>query len=185
MLDPDIVNAILLSPSECTRSPWTDMSHPLRSVFETRNISEHEKRRKVWEQALGYKSLREYEWRIESYAGKLEDMLISLNGQVVDASSLFGFYVFDVMGDLTFGQSFDMLEAGDGDSLLMQLERGHEALGVFGATPWLFNLLTRLPAVSKEISRFLEWCEKQRRRREHVGGLVKFSYWSLTLYREM
>ena len=170
ILDPEAVNVILANHSKCTRSPWNDMSHPVRSIFETRSISEHEKRRKVWEKALGTKALREYEPRIEIYAQKLEDLLLSLDGQVINASDLIGFYAFDVMGDLTFGQSFDMLVAGDKDSLLLQLEGGQKALGIFGPTPWLFNLMTHLPAVSKEIARFLDWCDQQRRQREHVSN---------------
>ena len=152
------------------------MSHPVRSVFETRSISEHEQRRKVWERALGTKALREYEPRIESYVQKLEDLVLSLDGQAVNASDLFSFYVFDVMGELSFGQSFDMLVAGDRDSLLLQLERGQRALGIFGATPWLFNLLTHLPAVSKEIARFLDWCDQQRRQQKHVSNVSNSIY---------
>ena len=40
------------------------------------------------------------------------------SGQEVDASLWFNFYSFDVMGDLAFGRTFDMLATGKKDRVL-------------------------------------------------------------------
>jgi hypothetical protein len=48
----------------------------------------------------------------------LAKQLQARSGQEIDASLWFNFYSFDVMGDLAFGRTFDMLASGKKVSIL-------------------------------------------------------------------
>jgi cytochrome P450 family 628 len=47
------------------------------------------------------------------YSDELMDQLKAFSGKPFNASLWLNFYSFDVMGDLAFGQSFDMLRSGE------------------------------------------------------------------------
>ena len=67
----------------------------------------------MWAPAFSDRALRGYEVRIRRYNDLLLGKLGETNGQAVNASEVFNQYSFDVMGDLAFGRSFDMLESGE------------------------------------------------------------------------
>lgn len=64
-------------------------------------------------------ALRDYESRVLGHADTLVRQLQARSGQEVDASLWFNFYSFDVMGDLAFGSSFDVLASGKKVRLLL------------------------------------------------------------------
>ena len=167
--DPDGITAILGSKSPCTRSAWTDMGYPLRSIFETRDRSEHDKRRRAWDRGFSIKALDGYSFPITSHSLELERQIAASNGKPLDVSQWFNYFSFDVMGDLAFGQSFDMLQSGEKHFLLPLLERGTKALGLIGSLPWLFTILTKVPGISADYWVFLRWCESQMLHRKKVG----------------
>ena len=145
------------------------MADPLQSIFETRDKAKHDKRRRAWDQGFSVKALHCYGPRIELYAKQLEDQIAISVGRPMNVSLWFKYYGFDVMGDLTFGRSFDMLKTGEEHFLLSLLENGQKALGVIGPLPWLFIILTKLPFISVEIKMFQEWCESQMLERKKVS----------------
>lgn len=58
-------------------------------------------------------ALRDYESRVIKYSDELMDQMKGFSGKPFNASLWLNFYSFDVMGDLAFGQSFDMLRSGE------------------------------------------------------------------------
>ena len=54
--------------------------------------------------------LRGYEGRIAIYQNQLIKHISDLGGKPINVSELFNLYSFDVMGDLAFGTSFNMLQ---------------------------------------------------------------------------
>lgn len=58
-------------------------------------------------------ALRNYEGRVTSYADELVSQLDASRGKAVNATHWFNSYAFDVIGDLAFGRSFDMLKTGE------------------------------------------------------------------------
>lgn len=58
-------------------------------------------------------ALREYESRVRTFTNQLISVLDSKTGQSIDASRWFNFYSFDIMGDMAFGKSFDMMKSGE------------------------------------------------------------------------
>jgi len=108
-------------------------SYPTVSLQLTRSRVLHDKRRKIWDRAFTIKgeilfesiektisstdeallALREYESRVKTFTNELISVLGSKTGQSLNASLWFNFYSFDIMGDMAFGQSFDMMKSGE------------------------------------------------------------------------
>ena len=103
---------------------------PFATLHTTRDRVAHDKRRKTWDRGFSAKgrflrsekwhdtdkyatALRDYESRVVKYSNELTDQLKTFSGKPIDASLWLNFYSFDVMGDLAFGQSFDMLRSGE------------------------------------------------------------------------
>jgi hypothetical protein len=171
IIDPNAISAVLGSTSKCKRAAWYGMAHPIRAIFHTRSKVEHEKRRQVWSIGLSSKALRAYQPRIESNVASLVQQIerhCARDG-TMNAGRWFNYLSFDIMGDVGFGQRFEMLEAGEKLEVLKKLEDGQKGLGVFGVVPWLFMMLTRIPWIRKEHDIFVDWCAKQILDRREVG----------------
>lgn len=136
------------------------MAVPLKSVFETRNKTEHDKRRRVWDRAFTKNCLLIYEFKIETHINQLLRNIESLDGQLVNVSKWFTYFSLDVIGDLAFSKGFGMLDGQDegkraGARIIDECQKG---LPVMGPVPWTFTILTRTPFVSRPFYKMVEWC---------------------------
>jgi cytochrome P450 len=57
-------------------------------------------------------ALRDYEPRVVNYTDQLLAQIQATSGRPINVTDWFNFYSFDVMGDLAFGKSFNMLKDG-------------------------------------------------------------------------
>jgi tryprostatin B 6-hydroxylase len=57
--------------------------------------------------------LREYEHRVTGFTDDLISQLNAHSGEALNASRWMNYYAFDMMGDMAFGKSFDMLKTGE------------------------------------------------------------------------
>jgi cytochrome P450 family 628 len=107
------------------------VSYPNTSIHLTRSRIEHDKRRKIWDRGfstkcssssilyscfaclLGNSALREYEHRVTGFTDQLISQLNAHSGEPMNASRWMNYYAFDMMGDMAFGKSFDMLKTGE------------------------------------------------------------------------
>ncbi|KAF2707643.1 cytochrome P450 [Pleomassaria siparia CBS 279.74] len=163
IIDPDSILEIHASSSKCTRAAWYSMAHPLKAIFHTRDRSEHEMRKRIWEQGLSQKSLRAYESRIVKH---IDGLILKIStrsaaGEPMNASLWLNYLSFDIMGEVGFSRGFEMLEKGGKLDVLSILENGQKGLGVLGTVPWLFMLVTKIPMLKREHDVFVRWCEKQ------------------------
>lgn len=85
----------------------------------TTNIVDHARMRKLMENSFTYKALKSQEAIIQSYVTllmtKFRDIAVSegpegWKGGIVNVSDWFNFTTFDIVGDLSFGESFGCLE---------------------------------------------------------------------------
>lgn len=63
--------------------------------------------------AYKYSALREYEHRVTGFTDDLIAQLNTHSGEALNASRWMNYYAFDMMGDMAFGKSFDMLKTGE------------------------------------------------------------------------
>ncbi|RBR01496.1 hypothetical protein FVER53590_05671 [Fusarium verticillioides] len=126
-----------------------------------RDKEEHAYRRKAWDMAFSSKALREYEARVAGYTTQLVEQIEASQGTPIDASSWFNFYSFDVMGDLAFGRSFDMLKNGTSHPFMELVHSNMLMAGSLTHLPWIFPLLKRIPVLNRKNLEFQGWLKQQ------------------------
>ncbi|KAH8597073.1 putative cytochrome P450 [Bisporella sp. PMI_857] len=156
---PKAVNVIYGAGSKCTKAANYDLTRPVVSLQTFRDKAEHDARRRVWSAAFGDKALRGYEQRIRNSQDKLVAHLAGSEGKPVNMTEMFGFYGFDVMGDLAFGKSFDMIEASKAHWAIELLYEGLKPLA-FNFPIWFFRVLTSLPLVTRDWWRLINFCQE-------------------------
>lgn len=117
---------------------------------------------------MNISALESYESRVKGYANDLVDKIESFNGKPLNASLWFNYYSFDVMGELAFGKSFDMLARGEKHYAIELLSEGTRPVGIFSPMPWLMILMTRIPGLSAGYQRWIAFCEEQAENRKRV-----------------
>lgn len=73
----------------------------------------------------------------------------------------FNYYSFDIMGDLAFGKSFNMLVDGKEAYILKQLHTDMQSVGLFSHLTWLFPFFKRTPGLNADYLRFWKFIGEQ------------------------
>ncbi|KAK7427633.1 hypothetical protein QQZ08_005908 [Neonectria magnoliae] len=102
-------------------------------------------------------ALRNYEPRVAQYTDVLLDQIQAREGKSMDISLWYHFYGFDVMGDLAFGKSFNMLQDGVKHYYMKLIHSNMILTTSFGRFPWAFLLLQHVPILNLTYKRFIEW----------------------------
>jgi hypothetical protein len=102
------------------------------------------------------------------YARSLVNHLSAFSGKPVNATEWMAFFGFDVMGDLAFGRSFDMLESGEKHFALKLMAEGQAGLGYLGPLPWATPILIRIPGLMRNFTKWVAWSEGQVKERQKV-----------------
>ena len=113
IVHPEAPQAIYGANSKCRKSFMYDINKPMESMHSTRNRKVHDQRRRLWSGAFGDKALSGYETRIRGYGDRLKARMEKGAGTPTNVAQWFKYYAFDVVGDLTLGESFGMLDKGD------------------------------------------------------------------------
>ena len=173
---PLAVNAIYGHGSKCIKGDWYDINLPMVSLQTTRHQSVHDKRRRIWSHAFGDKALCGYYDRIKSYQNQLIARIASCADQSVNITKYFGLYSFDVMGDLAFGTSFEMLASDEEHWAIKLLNKGFEPVGFLLPT-WFFRIMLSIPRLADDWWRFINYCAQKLEERMTVklhpsGGFI-------------
>lgn len=143
--------------SKCTKGDWYDLSRPMISMQTTRERAEHDQRRRVWGAAFSDTALKDYEGRTAIYQDQLIQRIVASEEIPIDVTELYHQFSFDVMGDLAFGESFDMLVNNGNHWAIKLLRRGMAPLGLLFPT-WCFRLLLSIPGATGDWFAFIHYC---------------------------
>lgn len=165
---PGAVQIIYGLGSKCRKSDWYDLTQPMVSLHTTRDDASHSKRRRLWSAVFGDKHLRDYEERMVRYRALLVKAIEDSDGLPIDIAKWFSLYNFDVMGDLAFGHSFDMLKTNQEHHAIKLLNTGLTPLS-FKLPVWLFRLLVAIPGATKDWWGFIGYCTSQLDKRIQVS----------------
>lgn len=92
----------------------------------------------------------------------------------MNISNLFMFLTFDVMGDLSFGKPFGMLETeglNGSDSFIKTMHGFTRVIGSVSHVPWFMRLLQWLPGcLSGEFINFERWCGHMVEKRKQASA---------------
>ncbi len=155
--DPDGVQVVSGGNSKCTKAQWYSQDSPLTSMHTTRDRATHDRRRRVWAPAFSDRALRGYETRIQKYNQLMLDQILKSSRKPLNMAELFNQYSFDVMGDLAFGRSFDMLTTGETHWAIKLLNEGMDPMG-FGFPVWFFRFVVAIPGAAASYWKFIKFC---------------------------
>ncbi|KAL9130770.1 MAG: hypothetical protein Q9217_001118 [Psora testacea] len=153
------------SGSRCTKAPFYDLLLPRVSIITTRSRTLHDQRRRIWDHGFSAKALNQYEPKVMMYCRQLEQQVAKRAGQVIDVSSWFHYFSFDLMDELSFGRSFDMLQTGERHFAIDLMKDGMSLLGLFTPTPWLARIGFSIPGVAIGWKKMFAWSDEQMRQR--------------------
>ncbi|KAJ5971237.1 uncharacterized protein N7479_001155 [Penicillium vulpinum] len=162
---PEAVQLLYGPESLCDKTAWYEVSLPLQNLHTVRDKKAHENRRKVWAHAFSPKALTEYDRRIAEHSELLCRYVADLKGKPFDATQLFKYYAWDVMGELGFGKGFEMLENEKNRYVPDLLEEGMAPIAQLQVVPWLTILLHKIPFAAKGPKRFATFFTEQAMRR--------------------
>ncbi|KAH8734278.1 benzoate 4-monooxygenase cytochrome P450 [Ilyonectria robusta] len=166
IVDARAFHAIYSNNSPCVKGPWYNIEQPAISLHMTRDQDDHTRRRKTWDRAFSVKALRDYEPRVVKYTSQLLGRIEETQGIPLDASQWFNFYSFDLMSDLAFGKSFNMLRDGVGHRFMKLVHKHMVLAGVFSHLIWMFPLFRAMPLANREDIDFQDWLIQQVQHRE-------------------
>ncbi|KAK0744971.1 cytochrome P450 [Apiosordaria backusii] len=166
IIDPSVPLTIDGPKSNCTKAVWYDFLLPEIALNTTRNIAEHDHRRKVWDLGFSSQAMVQYEERVRHHAEILAERIEGLakEGKPVNVSNWFYFFTFDVMGEFAFGQGFEMLQTEKWHWAVRLLRRAMSLLGPFSAVPWLAQMAFYVVPwmwIVRDWLGMMEWCKER------------------------
>lgn len=173
--------------SKCTKAPFYDLLLPRTSIITTRNKTLHDQRRRIWDHGFGAKALNQYEPQVDHYTSLLTSAISQRLGAPLDMTSWFHYFSFDLMGQLSFGKSFDMLATGKRHFAIDLMNNGMTLLGLFTPTPWLARIGFSIPGVVSGWKSMFVWSDAQMRERidrKDDGGNQDITSWLINASRE-
>ncbi|KAF4628189.1 hypothetical protein G7Y89_g9962 [Cudoniella acicularis] len=160
IIHPKAVSAIYGLKTKCRKAAWYDLTSPMISLQTARQKDVHDRRRRIWSLAFSDAALRGYEDRIRNYRDQLVFQLDAFGGKPVNVPKWFNLYTFDVMGDLAFGTSFDMLASKEEHWAIKLLGVGIEPLSWMFPV-WFFRILVALPKLGDDWWKFIRYCSSK------------------------
>ncbi|CVL12932.1 related to pisatin demethylase cytochrome P450 [Fusarium proliferatum] len=158
---PSSFRPIHAPSSPVIKSPFYGITHPWVMLLSERRKKEHAIRRKAWDRAFTTKALRDYEHRVLKYTKLLTDRIEEANGKPFNIALWVNFYTFDIMGDLSFGKSFDLLESGVEHHFFTESHKTQGFMGAFRRMVWFFPLVSSIPIVNKSYLAFQAYVRNQ------------------------
>ena len=165
---PQATTAVHGLGSPCRKGAFYNSTNPMVSLQSTRDRKEHDQRRRVWSAAFSDQALRGYDIRIRGYRDKLIKRLDEFSGAPVNITKWFMLYNFDVMGDLAFGSSFDMLQTSQEHWAVSLLSEGMDPLKFLFPT-WFFLFMVSIPMLARDWWRFIGYCISRFEQRLNVS----------------
>lgn len=97
------------------------------------------------------------------------ERLEQTEGTVIDMAKWFNFYSFDIMGDLAFGKSFDMIKDGIVHDYMAVVHTNMRAIAAFTHLIWMFPIIKAIPGLNSANERFQKWLYEHVRARREVS----------------
>ncbi|KAF7892845.1 uncharacterized protein EAF02_000383 [Botrytis sinoallii] len=161
------------------KSPWYRLFTPptVLNVFNTSDIEFHRNLRRLLSSPMSESSLKHVEVFIRrnidlAVKGITEEMSQRGAG---DVSKWWMFMATDVIGELSFGESFKMLESGKKNQYILDIEANGSAGGIRGTFPFMVKLSNVIPLPALKVAaasgkRLREYAEQSIARSKRVAA---------------
>ncbi|KAF2802071.1 cytochrome P450 [Mytilinidion resinicola] len=174
------IQALYSTSTKCTKGPFYEGSvmGSHERFLQNETPSEHLWKRRIWEAGFNTKALRGYEPRVMHFVDELIREVTERSKEgVVDLGLYLSFFTFDIMGDLGFGKSFEMLKHGK-EHDYMTIVQGFAVFGgMISTIPWIATTFAYIPR-NKAAEGLFTFAKERVKERLPLGQTVKdvFSY---------
>ncbi|KAF4534436.1 Cytochrome p450 [Lasiodiplodia theobromae] len=158
IIRPSAIPAII----ECPKNYFyqhTDWRSDHVGLAETRDIEDHQRRKRGWDRALNLKSIEKYEAAIQNAISDLLEIFSSTGGKPFDVTQGMLWLAYDVMGIVGFSRDFGQVRTRGGDKSMAAMREQMKILGFMKHIPWLINVILNIPGVTG-MSGFLRKCRQ-------------------------
>ncbi|KAF5690764.1 cytochrome P450 monooxygenase [Fusarium globosum] len=137
-------------------SPWA----AAHSVTFVKDTVEHRYRRRIWDQGFTTAALASYEPRIAHLLEEMVSKFQERDGAEINMTDWASFYSFDAMGDLGFGNDFNMVATGTTHPYREFLHKAFKMRSMWMTMPWCKYAVAYLPvdadikAKAKQFTKF-------------------------------
>ncbi|ETS74340.1 hypothetical protein PFICI_14206 [Pestalotiopsis fici W106-1] len=123
--------------NDTTKDVWYDLMQPRTSAVFTRNKHEHREWRKTWSQSLSSKAMESFQPRVAGLAEALVEYISEKHSDPVDLDEIMSWFSFDVIGDVLFGEDFDLIRSRTMHPAILHRDRALAFLGPLGDAIWI------------------------------------------------
>ncbi|KAI0179154.1 cytochrome P450 [Hypoxylon sp. FL1284] len=155
-----------------TRDVWYDLLRPRYSAVFCRDKELHREGRTAWVQSMTGKSLNTFYPRVATLAQSLSDCITSYGNQPVDVDDVMSWFSFDIMGDVLFGEDFNLLSTRSWIPAIKHRDGALALVGPISDATWIASLAMLLvPFFSRvqDWTRMISFCEDRIRDRIQRG----------------
>ncbi|KAI1150576.1 cytochrome P450 monooxygenase-like protein [Nemania diffusa] len=162
--------------NETTRDVWYDIVRPRTSAIFTRDKLEHKEGRKFWAQGLSSKAMNDYHPRILSLVRELSRCIGTIGAfgtKPVDMDQVMSWYSWDVMGEVLFGEDFNLTKSKVTHPGIEHRDRALAMAGPLGDAIWIALLgFQIMPPVGRvnDWRHMIQFCEDHMLERLSRGG---------------
>ncbi|KAI1827403.1 cytochrome P450 monooxygenase-like protein [Xylaria intraflava] len=161
--------------NDTTRDIWYDILWPRSSAVFTRDKLAHKAGRKFWNQGFSSKSNNDYHPRNLDLVQTLSRCIRSFGTDPIDVDKLMSWYSFDLMGEVLFGEDFNLTKSKITHPGIEHRDRALALAGPVGDAIWIallgFQLLPTFWRI-KDWNNMINFCDEhmtERRKRGNNG----------------
>ena len=169
---PDAHTAMHGPQSKCNKPEWYDLTYPMVSMQQTRDKADHNRRRRIWDKAFSVKAINGYHPRVVAHLDAFERKLADQQNQAINMTDWFNFLSFDIMGDVSFGTEFNLVETGKIHFAIKMIRAGAIPVGLMTPVPWLFRLVSSIPGAMRTFHQLIRWSKEEAVRRLQVSRAI-------------
>lgn len=120
------------------------------------------------------------------YTEQLLKRIVCNGNQTVNVTALFNYYSFDVMGDLAFGRSFNMLRYGAAHKYMKSSHDNMLTATAFSHLVWIFPISKKIPGLNYGHVQLQKWLTEQvKQRRESPPTTPDIFSWLLNGFENL
>ncbi|KAI0337455.1 cytochrome P450 [Trametopsis cervina] len=150
------------------------------SMITMRDPSMHAKRRRYWSRGFGISAVKEYQPLVQKRVAQFVDLLESRQGSTIDLNEYINWLTSDIMGDMVFGSTPELLKNARIDPFWDILKQGYDMALLFDRITWLPYFAKYLPSMRRRITAMRGTGVERAMRRLHSGSKTKDLYYYLS-----
>ncbi|KAI1490701.1 cytochrome P450 [Biscogniauxia mediterranea] len=188
---PEGIQALDGWDNENTKDIWYDVLQPRESAIFTRDEVEHKERRKTWTRSLSTKAMDSLRPRIAEQAHALSQCIASYGVEPVDVDEIMSWFSFDAMGEVVFGEDFNLMNSRFMHPVIRHRDRALALLGPIADAIWIARLAFSFVPFYGRVQdwfRMVAFCDERMKMRLDRGekdGKLDMASWFIEEYRHL